>query len=105
MNSIDVQSVRAEVFARLQLRDEESGIFSGKWAGTGLPIIKRSPIDGSILGSVRQGTPEEFDQAVQDAQLAFTKWRMIPAPRRGEVVRRLGIKLRELKPFLGRLVC
>jgi len=104
MNSTDVPAVRAEVFARLQLRNEENGIFSGKWAGTGPAITKHSPIDGSLLGSVRQATPEEFDQAVQDTQRAFTKWRMIPAPRRGELVRRLGSKLRELKPFLGRLV-
>src|ERR1700726_1601158 len=104
MNSTDVQAVRAELFSRLQLREEESGVFSGKWSGNGPLLKKHSPIDGSILGSVRQATAEDYDQAARAAQRAFEKWRLIPAPRRGELIRRLGVKLRELKPFLGRLV-
>jgi aldehyde dehydrogenase (NAD+) len=104
MNPTDVQAVRAELFARLQLREEESGAFSGKWSGTGPLLKKKSPIDGSLLGSVRQATAEEYDRTARDAQRAFEKWRLVPAPRRGELVRRLGARLRELKPFLGRLV-
>jgi aldehyde dehydrogenase (NAD+) len=104
MNPTDVQTLRAELFARLQLNDEESGVFSGKWAGAGPLIEKRTPIDGSTLGSVRQATAEEYDRAAEDAQRAFQKWRLVPAPRRGELIRRLGAKLREVKPLLGRLV-
>src|SRR6266478_325370 len=104
MTSTDVQAVRAELFARLQLREEESGVFSGNWSGNGPLLKKHSPIDGSILGSVRQASPEDYDQATKEAQRAFEKWRLIPGPRRGELIRRLGAKLRELKPFLGGLV-
>jgi aldehyde dehydrogenase (NAD+) len=104
MNSTDVQTVRAELFSRLQLREEESGVFGGKWSGNGPLLKKRSPIDGSVLGSVRQATAEDYDQTARAAQRSFKKWRLIPAPRRGELIRRLGLKLRELKPFLGRLV-
>ncbi len=104
MTSTDVQAVRTELFARLQLREEESGVFSGNWSGNGPLLKKHSPIDGSILGSVRQASPEDYDQAAKDAQRAFEKWRLIPGPRRGELIRRLGAKLRELKPFLGGLV-
>ena len=104
MTSTNVQAVRAELFARLQLREEESGVFSGNWSGNGPLLKKHSPIDGSILGSVRQASPEDYDQAAQDAQRAFEKWRLIPGPRRGELIRRLGAKLRELKPSLGGLV-
>jgi L-aminoadipate-semialdehyde dehydrogenase len=104
MISTDVQILRADLFARLQLKEEENGVFSGKWSGAGRLIEKRTPIDGSILGSIRQATAEEYDQAAGDAHRAFQKWRLVPAPRRGELVRRLGAKLRELKPFLGRLV-
>jgi aldehyde dehydrogenase (NAD+) len=104
MNITDVQTVRAELFSSLQLREEESGVFSGKWSGNGPLLKKRSPIDGSILGLVRQASAEDYDQAARSAQRAFEKWRVIPAPRRGELIRRLGLKLRELKPFLGRLV-
>jgi len=67
----DVQAVRAELFARLQLREEESGVFNGNWSGNGPLLKKRSPIDGSILGSVRQASPEDYDQAAKDAQRAF----------------------------------
>jgi aldehyde dehydrogenase (NAD+) len=104
MNPTDVRSVRTDLFARLQLQPEESGVFSGKWSGTGPLLEKHSPIDGSLLGSVHQATAEDYDQVARDARRAFEKWRLVPAPRRGELIRRLGVKLRELKPFLGRLV-
>ncbi len=82
MTSTDVQAVRAELFARLQLREEESGVFSGNWSGNGPLLKKHTPIDGSILGSVRQASPEDYDQAAKDAQRAFEKWRLVPGPRR-----------------------
>src|ERR1700751_4151995 len=104
MNSIKVQAVRAGIFGGLKVEDEESGVFAGQWSGNGSLLEKRSPIDGSILGSVRQATAEDYDQTAKAAQRAFEKWRLIPAPRRGELIRRLGLKLRELKPFLGSLV-
>ncbi|HZC36749.1 MAG TPA: aldehyde dehydrogenase family protein, partial [Chthoniobacterales bacterium] len=94
MNSTDVQTVRADLFKRLQLQTEESGVFSGKWSGTGPLLEKYSPIDGSLLGSVRQATAEDYDLVARGARRAFEKWRLVPAPRRGELIRRLGVKLR-----------
>jgi aldehyde dehydrogenase (NAD+) len=104
IDSTNVQTLRAELFARLQLQEQESGAFAGQWSGNGPFLEKRCPIDGSILGSVRQATVEDYDRTAKAAQSAFEKWRLVPAPRRGELIRRLGLKLRELKPFLGRLV-
>jgi aldehyde dehydrogenase (NAD+) len=100
----NLQALRSDLFARLRLATEENGVFNGRWSGTGPLLEKRTPIDGSILGSVRLATPEEYDETVSLARHAFEKWRLIPAPRRGELVRRLGIRLRELKPILGPLV-
>lgn len=67
-----------------------------------LPV--HTPIDGSQIGSVATATSAEIDAALKSAQSAFLKWRTVPAPRRGELVRRLGNALREQKAGLARLV-
>lgn len=67
-------------------------------------LAVRSPIDGAILGHVREHDAVDVDTAVGRAQEAFLAWRLVPPPRRGELVRRLGILLRQHKEDLGRLV-
>lgn len=64
----------------------------------------RSPIDGAVMARVRETSPAEADAAIARAQAAFTVWRAVPAPRRGEFVRCLGEELRRSKEDLGRLV-
>ena len=64
----------------------------------------RSPIDGRVLATVSTGGPEEVAQAVEAACAAFRRWRLVPAPRRGEAVRRIGNRLRERKAALAALV-
>jgi aldehyde dehydrogenase (NAD+) len=63
-----------------------------------------SPIDGSQIGSVSEATPSDIDPACANANEAFHNWRAVPAPRRGELVRRFGNALREHKDALARLV-
>jgi aldehyde dehydrogenase (NAD+) len=60
-----------------------------------------SPIDGSEIGRVQTG---DFEAAVTAAAAAFEKWRSVPAPRRGELVRLLGDELRSAKEPLAKLV-
>jgi aldehyde dehydrogenase (NAD+) len=67
-------------------------------------IPSYSPVDGNLIGSVTITTKDEFEQVIKTAQEAFEKWRLMPAPRRGEIVRQFGEKLRELKQPLGELV-
>ncbi|CAB1367629.1 L-piperidine-6-carboxylate dehydrogenase [Denitratisoma oestradiolicum] len=67
-------------------------------------LIVRSPIDGGQLTSLVPHTPAEVDAAVAVAQSAFLAWRLVPAPRRGELVRRLGATLRRHKAVLAELV-
>jgi aldehyde dehydrogenase (NAD+) len=67
-----------------------------------LPV--HSPIDGSQIGSVATATSTEIDTALIQAQSAFLQWRSVPAPRRGELVRRFGNALRHHKDNLARLV-
>lgn len=73
-------------------------------AGKGAAFTVSSPIDGSDLATVTAHTLEQVDAAIDASQDAFMKWRAIPAPRRGELVRRLGNVLREHKAELGRVV-
>ncbi len=60
-----------------------------------------SPIDGSCLGRATVGDPSA---ACARAEAAFLKWREVPAPRRGELVRLLGAWLREFKPLLAQMI-
>ncbi|WP_179404515.1 L-piperidine-6-carboxylate dehydrogenase [Burkholderia guangdongensis] len=67
-------------------------------------LAVHSPIDGALIGRVASDTVEQADAALARAQAAFTVWRDVPAPRRGELVRILGNKLREKKRALGALI-
>jgi aldehyde dehydrogenase (NAD+) len=94
------------IFPKLGLsaKAANAGAFWGEWGGSGEVLEKRSPIDGSLIGRVKQATPGDYDRAVAAAQKAFLAWRDLPAPKRGEIIRQYGNALRELKPELGRLV-
>ncbi|NVJ99846.1 MAG: aldehyde dehydrogenase family protein, partial [Alphaproteobacteria bacterium] len=63
-----------------------------------------SPIDGGLMGRVKMDTKESVDAKITAATEAFKKWRTVPAPRRGELVRLLGEELRTYKDALGALV-
>jgi aldehyde dehydrogenase (NAD+) len=95
---------RDQIFSSLQLDDVNDGGFAGEWFASGEILEIDSPVDGQRLGAVRQVTGDEYDRIVDQAHAAFLEWRKIPAPKRGEIVRQLGEKLREKKDALGALV-
>ena len=101
-----VSSVAKKIFPLLglSLKSANPGAFWGEWGGSGAVLEKRSPVDGSVLGRVKQATPADYERAVAAAQKAFVTWRDLPAPKRGEVIRRYGNALRDLKTPLGQLV-
>ncbi len=70
----------------------------------GAILESRSPATGELLGRVRQADAETYEKIVQGAETAFRKWREVPAPKRGEVIRQIGEVLRQKKAELGRLV-
>jgi len=104
--SASVSSVAKAIFPKLglSLKNANPGVFSGAWGGTGPVLDKHSPVDGSLLGRVQQGSPVDYEKAAAAAHEAFLAWRELPAPRRGEVIRRYGEALRGLKKELGQLV-
>ena len=71
---------------------------------SGEVISSYSPVDGVLIAKVKTTTKEDYEQVMNTAADAFKKWRNIPAPQRGEIVRQFGEKLRELKEPLGKLV-
>ncbi len=97
----EMQPVR-EAFA---LGQDLDGTYDGtSWTGRGELLRSISPIDGSVLATLRTTTAEEYQNVLTAASAAQVVWREVPAPKRGEVVRQLGETLRKHKDLLGRLV-
>ncbi|MEL7187698.1 MAG: aldehyde dehydrogenase family protein [Pseudomonadota bacterium] len=88
-----------------------SDINDGTWLGSesisddsGMLIESHNPATGERIASVRSTTPAEYEKVVAAAQASYETWRTIPAPVRGEAVRRIGNGLRKHKDALGSLV-
>jgi aldehyde dehydrogenase (NAD+) len=95
--SIDVSGLLAELSGpRPGRRDPADGV--------GRVLAVRSPIDGSLLDELVEDSPADVAAAIARAVDAFRTWRLVPAPRRGELVRRIGLRLREKQRPLAELV-
>ncbi|MCK4920599.1 MAG: aldehyde dehydrogenase family protein [Bacteroidales bacterium] len=96
----------AEVLKRLGIKDINAGATTGtKWLNTkGDTSSSFSPIDGKEIAKVRNAKIEDYEFVMNEASRAFKIWRKIPAPHRGEIVRQIGLALREYKDDLGYLV-
>jgi aldehyde dehydrogenase (NAD+) len=70
----------------------------------GASIESHSPVDGSLIGSVTTADKAAYEAVIKKAEEAFTTWRLVPAPKRGEIVRQIGEALRAKKEALGKLV-
>lgn len=93
------------ILEKFELIGEQSGVGSGDWlTGEGGVMEDRSPIDNRVIGRIRRAARSEYDTVINRAQKAFETWRMVPAPKRGEIVRQIGEALRVRKQELGALV-
>jgi NAD-dependent aldehyde dehydrogenases len=96
---------RAAIFSALHLDDSNPGAFAGEWLATGGDTLGvEDPGTGRTIATVRPADADAYEKVVATAVETFSRWRMLPAPRRGEFVRRLGGVLREHKEPLGALV-
>jgi len=95
-----------EALTVLGISKINTGICTGTAWGEPLGDILNSisPVDGKNIAGIRQATLDDYRTVIATARKAFTKWRMVPAPARGEVVRQIGNKLRKYKEPLGKLV-
>jgi aldehyde dehydrogenase (NAD+) len=91
----------------LAIKDKNNGSCSGqKWSSSsGQGELKiHSPATGEYIASVSQASEQDYERLIKTAQEAFIYWRKVPAPKRGEIVRQIGLKLRHYKDPLGHLV-
>ena len=94
-----------DFLADLGIADQNSGAYAGEWlATTGASLDTFNPATGERIASVTQATAAEYDQVVDAAREAFGRWRAIPGPARGDIVRRVGDALRAKKDQLGKLI-
>lgn len=102
---IQKNAISAELKA-LGIGSHNSGVSTGvQWlAGEGNGIESFSPVDGALIAGCTSASREEYDRIMLTAEAAFKEWRNWPAPKRGEIVRQLGDKLRAHKQDLGKLV-
>ncbi len=63
-----------------------------------------TPIDGSLIAKVALASVDDFEHVIKTAQETFPKWRLTPAPVRGQIVREVGDELRKWKEQLGKLI-
>ena len=94
-----------QAMKQLGLKDINNGTSTGSNNfGGGKLIESYSPVDGQLIAKVSTTTRADYDKVMDAATSAFVKFRAMPAPQRGEIVRQFGNKLRELKEPLGKLV-
>ena len=96
----------SEILERLQIEPLNAGACYGKWlaARDGNVLDSVSPATGEVIAGIRIAGPAEYEAVMARATETFRTWRMLPAPKRGEIVREIGDELRAVKKELGALV-
>lgn len=90
---------------KLNLQKKNEGTWTGiKSFKSDKYIESYSPVDGELIGSVGVTSKKDYEKVIKKALSAYEEWRLIPAPRRGEIVRQYGEELRKYKEPLGQLV-
>ena len=91
---------------RLGIERLNSGACAGDWIPSpqGAILDSINPTDGSTIARIRMGAEEDYDEVVYQSREIFKQWRMVPAPKRGQIVREIGDELRLFKDDLGALV-
>ena len=95
-----------ELLERLEIEPVNSGACDGDWIAnpSGGELASINPADGSVIARVRMAGRNDYERVTASAAGAFREWRMIPAPKRGEMVREMADELRRSKADLGALV-
>ena len=95
-----------DILEALGIAEKTSGVFAGDWVAepAGGEVVSLNPPTGEPIATILTASEDDYETVIASAQEAFSQWRMLPAPKRGEVVRLLGNALREYKEPLGALV-
>jgi aldehyde dehydrogenase (NAD+) len=96
------------IFNALELGELNVGSWSadGGWSkDTAAPVIDSvNPTTGELLARVQTASPGDYERIIRSSRQVFDQWRMVPAPKRGEVIRLIADELRANKDPLGSLV-
>ncbi len=105
MSTIAQQFGMTEALEILGVKAINEGTSTGNNHFSNGDIIESySPVDGQLIGKVKTTTAEDYEKVMQTATEAFKTFKLMPAPKRGEIVRQFGEKLRKYKEPLGKLV-
>ncbi|HXB40859.1 MAG TPA: aldehyde dehydrogenase family protein [Bacteroidia bacterium] len=107
METVAVKSTidLSKTLQALGIKQTNAGCSTGsEFFASGAEMESYSPVDGKLIATVKGATQADYDKAMKAACEAFLYWRTLPAPKRGEVVRQFGDKLRKYKNDLGKLV-
>ena len=97
--------VSSPVLERLGIAPVNSGACGAEWLRTrGAMVASLSPTDGQELAKVQLAGIDDYEAVMSSAVEVFKRWRMLPAPKRGQIVREIGDELRLFKDDLGMLV-
>ncbi len=94
------------ILAKLGIGETSSGACGAAWIDNpgGGELVSINPSTGQPLARVAMASASDYEQVAAAAHETFLRWRMHPAPKRGEVIRQMGLALREHKELLGALV-
>jgi aldehyde dehydrogenase (NAD+) len=102
-------TLSGDVLAKLSLSEINPGAWSGNhgWSAntSGALIDSVNPSSGEGLAQVRAATAADYENVIAAAVEAAAAWRRVPAPQRGEAIRRMAEELRAHKDALGSLIC
>ena len=95
-----------EILSSLNLDPVNQGVSTGlHWlSSSGKKLASYSPVDGKLIAEVESTDKKTYEDVLKTAEAAFVKWRLWPAPQRGEIIRQVGDALRQQKSALGHLV-
>jgi aldehyde dehydrogenase (NAD+) len=96
-----MKDVMEPVLGKLGIAEQNPGGFAGSWLGGGKAQKVVSPVDGELLATVANVDRADFEQVLAGCRRAFESWRLVPATKRGEVVKELGDELRRNKAALA----
>ena len=90
--------IMKDILKALGLNEINDGCSTGQnWFAAGNTFDSYSPVDGKLIAQVKGATRADYDKVINAAKEAFLFWREMPAPKRGEIVRQFGQKLRDKK--------
>ncbi len=105
---MDIEIIKNEIFTQLEIGKVSSAVHFGESntvLNEGNDIIKiSSPINNTYLASIALANDYQYNHCIAMCEEAFLNWRVLPAPKRGEIVRQIGDSFRQHKVQLGTLI-